>query len=255
MNKVAAIVLAGGKGERMRASDALKSKIVNKVVLPLGNKPMILYTIDLLESLKVSIIIVVVGFAKESVIDVLGSKVFFVEQKERLGTGHAVNLALKKLDKLDKNVHDVLVLNGDDSAFYKKETIVDLIKKHNKSRASITFLTIELDKPAGLGRVVKDNSGKVVAIIEDSDASLTQRKIKEINPACYMFSLEFLHKYLGRIKKSKISGEYYLTGLIDVAIKNNEKVETVRVAKLLWRGINTTEELKEAERLFLSSKN
>jgi len=243
MNKIAAIVLAGGEGKRM------KSENVNKVILSLANKPMILYTINLLESLKISPIIVVVGFAKKSVIDVLGDRVIYVEQKKRLGTAHAVNYAIKKVAQ---DVSCVLVLHGDDSAFYTKEIISELVKTHIEKNASLTFLTIELDMPSGLGRVIRDNYGKVLAIVEDRDASSKQKKIKEINPACYIFHLGFLHKYLGKVWKSKISGEYYLTSLIDIAVKNNEKIETLRGGKLPWRGINTIDELKEAKRLFLS---
>src|SRR3989338_183828 len=122
MNNTAAIVLAAGRGKRM------KVKKVNKVVLPLANKPMIARTRDLLKDLKISPIIVVVGFAKKSVINVLGdSSVIFVEQKKRLGTGNAVKLALAKIKN---GIKDVLVLNGDDSAFYRKETILSLIESH-----------------------------------------------------------------------------------------------------------------------------
>ena len=244
MEKVAAIILAAGKGKRMKA------KGINKVVFPLGNKQMILHAVDLLNSLSIRPIVVVVGFAKESVMNVLGNCVIYAEQKKRLGTAHAVSCALKKLPI---NVEIVLVLNGDDSAFYKKETIEKLIEVQNKSGAVITFLTIELDNPIGLGRVVRDKSQKVLAIVEDKDASIDYKKIKEINPGCYMFTLDFLRKYIKTIKKSKITGEYYLTSLIDVAIKNNEKIETVRGGKLKWRGINTKEELEAAEKIFSQS--
>lgn len=245
MNKIGAIVLAGGEGKRM------KSKIVNKVVLLLGNREMILHTIEILENFKISPIIVVVGFAKQSVIDVLGDRVTFTEQKERLGTGHAVSCGLKKLNE---NVEDVLVLNGDDSAFYKKETIARLIKKHQLLDCAITFLTIKVNNPKGLGRVVRDSKGKVVAIVEEKDADLSRLKTQEINPGCFVFDLGFLDKYLGKIKKSGITGEYYLTSLVDIAIKNNEKVETSQESKIYWRGINTPSELREADRMFLQTK-
>ena len=192
-------------------------------------------------------IIVVVGFAKKSVMEVLKSRVIFAQQRKRLGTAHAVFCALKYLPK---NISDVLVLNGDDSAFYRKETIRDIIEKHREKGSSFTFLTINLDNPVGLGRVIRNSNGKVVAVVEEKDADLEQRRIKEVNPACYVFRVEFLRKYLTKIKKSKITGEYYLTGLIDIAIKNNDKIETVRGGKLSWRGINTMNELKEAERMF-----
>lgn len=252
MNKIAAIVLAAGKGQRMSAKlRSVGSKILNKVVLPLGNKQMILHTMALLKSLEINNIIVVVGFAKKSVMDVVGNRAVFVEQRKRLGTAHAVSYGLKKIDQ---TVNNVLVLNGDDSAFYTKEVISKLVKVHVNKNAMLTFLTIELDNPEGLGRVVRGATGGVNAVVEDRDSLQKYKTIKEVNPACYMFDLGFLGKYLGRIKKSKISGEYYLTSLIDIAIKNNEKVETVKGGKLLWRGINTIEELKEAQRLFLQTK-
>lgn len=245
MNNLAAIVLAAGKGKRMN------TKNLNKVVLPLRGKPMIAHTVDLLEALKIGQIIVAVGFAKKSVMEVLKDRVIFVQQRKRLGTAHAVFCALKYLPK---NISDVLVLNGDDSAFYKEETINNLIKTQHKSRSSVAFLTIEVDNPSGLGRIVRDDKGILLAIIEDKDAKGEVKKIKEVNPSCYVFNVEFLRKYLKKVKKSTITGEYYLTALIDIAIKNDEKIETTNVGRLSWRGINTINELKEAEGLFLQVK-
>src|ERR1035437_3554249 len=113
------IILAAGKGRRM------DSKEVNKVALRLADKPMIVHAINLLEELTIKHIIVVVGFAKKSVIDILGNKVIFAEQSKRLGTAHAVSCGFKKMPK---DVTDILVINGDDSAFYTKNTIKKLIE-------------------------------------------------------------------------------------------------------------------------------
>lgn len=244
MDNLTAIVLAAGKGKRM------DSKHVNKVVLKLGSRQMILYTIDLLENLKINPVIVVVGFAKKSVVDLLGQRVIFVNQKIRLGTAHAVKCALKYLPK---NITDVLVLNGDDSAFYKEETIKSLIEKHREKDSSFTFLTIEIDNPTGLGRVIRNGNGKVNAVVEEKDATLEQKRIKEINPACYVFNVEFLREHLTKIRKSKITDEYYLTSLISMGIKDKEKIATLRGGRIPWRGINTVEELREAERMFLQA--
>lgn len=234
-----AIILAAGKGTRM------KSKNINKVALHLAEKPMILHTIDLLESLGIKDIIVVVGFAKKSVIKVLERRVEFAEQKKRFGTAHAVKVALKKAT----NLSHVLVLNGDDSAFYTKDIINKLIKKHFNDDSSFTFLTIEKDNPYGLGRVVRDKNGKVKAVVEEKDATLKERNIKEINPGCYIFKISFLKKYLPLVEKSKVTGEYYLTSLIGIGIKNSEKIETLQGKRLIWRGVNTKEELLQAEEL------
>lgn len=235
-----AIVLAAGEGKRMNSQN------VNKVTLKLGRKPMILYTAKLLDSLNIKTIIVVVGFAKESVINLLKDKAIFAEQKKRLGTAHAVSIALKKLPK---EITDVLVLNGDDSALYPKETIGALVDKHTASGASLTILTIEKENPFGLGRVIRDGRGNIADIVEEKDATVTQREIKEINPGCYMFKVNFLKKFLPKIKKSPVTCEYYLTSLINIGINNKEKVETLQAGKLAWRGINTLNELMEAEKL------
>ncbi len=246
MKKIAAIILAGGRGKRMKT---LKH---NKVVFKLADKHMIVHTVDLLDKLKIKIKIVVVGFAKKSVMDVLKNRVIYAIQKKRLGTAHAASCAL---EKLPKNVSDVLILQGDDSALYKEETIVKLIDLHLLSKAAFTFLTIEVDNPAGLGRIKRDKNDKLLSVIEEKDATEIDKKIKEINPACYIISVDFLNKYLKKIEKSKITGEYYLTNLIDIAIMNNEKLEAVKAGKIAWRGINTPKELKEAQRLFFTLKN
>lgn len=239
-----AIILAAGRGSRM------KSGKTNKVALLLADKPLILHSIHLLEKMKFMQIVVVVGFAKDSVKNVLkDSKVFFAEQNKRMGTAHAVKSAVPILDP---SLSDVLVIQGDDSHFYKEETVSKLINAHYKSNACITFLTINADNPFGLGRIVRDKNQKVVAIVEEKDASEKIRKIKEVNPACYMFKTDFLKKYLPQVPKSSITGEYYLTSLIDTAIKNNEEIETLQVGKMMWRGVNTKEELMEAEKLFLN---
>ena len=235
-----AIILAAGKGSRM------KSKKINKVAMHLADKPMILHSVELLKEIKVKHTVVVVGFAKNSVMKLLDGGVIFAEQKKRLGTAHAVITALKKLPQ---GVDDVLVINGDDSAFYTKEIIKKLVDKQYESKAAFTFLTIERKNPAGLGRVVRSSDGRVLGIVEEKDASTVQRKITEVNPACYIFKVNFLRKYLPFVEKSSITGEYYLTSLIELGIKNKEKVETLPAGNLAWRGINTRDELLEAETL------
>ncbi len=242
--KLGAIILAAGKGTRM------KSGKTNKVALPLADKPLILHAIHLLEKMKFGQIVVVVGFAKASVKSVLkDSKVVFAEQPRRFGTAHAVKSALPDLNS---SIADVLIIQGDDSHFYKEDTISRLVDAHYKSNASVSFLTIKAENPFGLGRIVRSKEGKVVAIVEEKDATEKIRKIKEVNPACYMFKSDFLKKFLRDVPKSPITGEYYLTSLIDIAIKHGEIIETLNVGKMPWRGVNTKEELREAEKMYLS---
>lgn len=238
---IGAIVLAAGKGSRM------KSKNVNKVVLPVADKPMILHVVHRLEELSVYPIVIVVGFAKESVMNILGEKVYFAEQTKRLGTGHA---ALCGLRKMPRDVDHILVMYGDDFS-YPKEKMQALITKHISSGAALTFLTVDVANPFALGRIVRNDKGQVMKIVEEKDATEEERDIHEVNPGCYVFSRKFLETYLPRLKKSPVTGEYYLTSLVDMAIVVGEPVETTQAGRILWRGVNTPEELQEATRMYL----
>lgn len=240
MNNIGAIILAAGKGSRMKA------KKTNKVTYMLGNKPMIMHVVGLLEEMKLAPIVIVIGFAKESVRSLFEKNVLFAEQSKRLGTAHA---ALQALKVLPKETQHAFILNGDDSAFYTPEILNKLLDDHVENKNAITFLTLEVDNPFGLGRVVREN-GKVTAIVEEKDATEDQRKITEINPACYLFDVEFLRNYLDKVPKSKVTGEYYLMSLIEIALKNEYGVQGIRGGNIPWRGVNTGEELKEAEELY-----
>lgn len=244
--KLGAIILAAGRGSRMN------SKNQNKVTLQLANKPIILHAIELLEKMKFQEIVVVVGFAKNSVIQLLNdAKVIFVEQRVRLGTAHAVKTALPKINP---SITDVLIIQGDDSAFYGEDVISQLAQRHFATNAALTFLTINVNNPFGLGRVLRNKEGQVTAMVEEKDATDDERKINEVNPACYIFSVNFLKKYLSKVKKSPVTGEYYLPSLIDIAMHNNEKIETVQAGFMPWRGVNTPDELAEAEQLYQQFK-
>lgn len=241
MNDIAAIILAAGKGTRFQ------SERINKVALPLSGKPIICYSIELLEKLGIPIF-VVVGFAKESIETALhGYNVTFITQEEQKGTADALSCVLPHMVS---TVKDIVVLNGDDP-FQKTETIKKVIRKHKKEDSAITFATVTLENPSGMGRIIRDKNGKPKAIVEDKDATIEQKATKEVNGACYTFSLAFLRKYLPRLEKSEVTGEYYLTELVGLASKNNEKIETIQIEGK-WKGINMPQDLKEAEKLLKS---
>lgn len=243
-----AIILAAGKGKRMNLQNE------NKVALLLHDKPIITHIVHFMQKLHIKDIVVVVGHAKESVIHSLkNEKVIFARQVEQLGTGHALGCGLQMVPR---EIRDVLVVYGDDAVLYSDSqlpVINNLLSLHKDSNASVTLLTIELDNPTGLGRIVRDESGKLISIVEEKDASKSQRNIKEINPGCFLFKVEFLREYVPRIKKSPVTGEYYLTNVIDLAFINKEKIETLKGGRLHWRGINTKEELMEASQIFSAS--
>lgn len=239
-----AIILAAGKGKRMQSETA------NKTASLLQNKPMIKHIVEFMERIGVAQTIAVVGFAKESVMLALtGHEVTFAEQTEQLGTGHAVEVALTTLDP---RITDVIVVYGDDAVLYNKNNekiIADLLLEHREHHNSVTFLTIEQENPYALGRIVRDDNNNVLGIVEEKNASEEQKKITEINPGCFVFNVQFLKDYLNKIEKNDVSGEYYLTDLVDIARTHKQKLNAVRGGKLLWRGVNTPEELALAEQL------
>src|SRR3989344_866321 len=176
MNKpsTASIILAGGQGKR------LNSKEVNKVVYPFLGKPMIKYGVDLFKRVSSPVIVVVGAFA-ESVKTVLKDEndVLFAFQKEQLGTGHAVRVAL---EALGSQPEFVLVGMGDHMMYYSKKTLEDLLALHKKESAVVTFVSTKLDDPeeAAWGHVERGATGAVVDIIEHKDGNETQKKIKEV---------------------------------------------------------------------------
>lgn len=243
-HSLGAIILAAGKGKRMQ------SQTTNKVASLLHNKPMIRHIVEFMERLGVGQTVVVVGFAKESVMDALdGMKITYAEQTDQLGTGHAVEVALKELNP---DITDVIVVYGDDAVLYNKNNahiISDLIASHQANHNSLTFLTIEQDNPYALGRIVRDEQDNVIGIVEEKNATEEQKKIIEINPGCFVFNVRFLREYIKHIQKNDVSGEYYLTDLVEIARVNSQKMNAVRGGKLLWRGVNTPEELAAAEEM------
>ncbi|MEA3355370.1 MAG: sugar phosphate nucleotidyltransferase [Patescibacteria group bacterium] len=240
MKNITAVILAAGKGTR------LKSKNKNKVVRKINHKPMICYTVDLLKNLGLKEIIVVVGFKKSSVINTLGNNYTYVVQNKILGTGHALKTALPAISKSTKNI---LVLQGDDTAFYDSKDIKAVIATHTKTKADMTILTVIKKDPNRLGRIIRDKNNQVKAIVEFKNANHQQKQIKEINTATYCFNHRFLKKYLKTIKKNPISKEYYLTDLLEIAIKHQKKVSAIKLKdSSKFQGINTLEELKISNR-------
>jgi bifunctional UDP-N-acetylglucosamine pyrophosphorylase/glucosamine-1-phosphate N-acetyltransferase len=242
---IASVILAAGKGKRMNLQET------NKVTSLLSGKPIILHIVQFMKRLGIQTNVVVVGYAKESVMNaVAGEQVLFAEQTEQLGTGDALRCAI---EALPDEITDVLVVYGDDGVLYNEKSlpvIEKLFHIHRDSQAKLTFLTIEQDNPTGLGRIVRDAGGEVEAIIEEKDASDEQKEIKEINPGCFLFQVDFLKEYLPLVKKSPFTGEYYLTSVIDLAFHHTVPIQTVQGGKLPWRGVNTPEELEEAKKIY-----
>ena len=210
---VVAIILAAGKGTRMKSE---KSKLVHKIY----GKEIVLRSYENAKRAGIDNIIAVVGHLKEQVQEVLKDKVKYVYQEEMLGTGHAVMQA-KEFLKGKKG--KVVVLNGD-VPILRPETIRNLVEKSITNKEYATLLTAIYDNPFGYGRIIRDEGGNVEGIVEEKDATEMQRKIKEINAGIYCFDIEELLKALDSINNNNASGEYYITDVIKII--NDNKLKT-----------------------------
>ncbi len=244
MENVQAIVLVGGKGTRLGCSDC------PKVMLEIAGKPMINYSLANLKKAGFPKPVLVVGFRAEKIEAHLKDKVIYAYQPDQLGTADAVKCAEPYIGK---DIKYVLSIYGDDSAFYKPETIKNLINHHLKNKPAITLLTTEKDDPSGLGRIIRGEDGTVIGIVEEKLASKEQKKIKEINTGCYVFDADFLWPALKKIKQNP-TGEYYLTDLIEIAVFAGKKIKAYQIPQDQWFGINTAEDLTEAE-ILMRQKN
>lgn len=238
--KLAVVIMAAGKGTRMKNPD------MAKVMYTVDGKPMVEHVVDLALRLRSARTIVIVGWQKNSVIDSLrrsGKPVLFVEQSPQLGTGHAVMQAEPQLKEF---TGDVLVLSGDVPLLTEKTTS-HLISSHRDSGAAATVLTAILEDPSGYGRILRDAQGHVVGIVEQKDASEQQQEIKEISSGIYIFQKRPLFQGLKHITQENAQKEYYLTdvfqyfwrkGLPVRAVPANDPIEI--------GGINTLQQLDEA---------
>ncbi len=246
MEKLASIILAAGEGKRMKRKDI--PKVLNTVL----GKPMVQYVVELALGVGSEKVIVVIGHQGEKVQEALAKfPVEFVWQHKQLGTGHAVLQVVPLLQDFDGNA---LILYGD-VPLLKEETIEKLLATHLKTQADLTMLTTEMDDRAGYGRIVRDKNGKIVAIVEDKDATPEQKEIKEINPGIYIFKIHLLLEFLPKISNQNAQGEYYLTDMVDLFEKNKLLVETYKTPDPLEiMGVNTVEHLKFIESVLLKRK-
>lgn len=239
MNSLVGVILAAGKGARTNLSHT------NKVLLHYCGQALIDYPVKLLKTLKIPTYIVV-GYKKEEVKEYLGSKVFYVEQKEQAGTGGAV---LSCLTNLSGHTGNLLVMFGDHAFFYTPLFIKKLITVHQKTRAVATLLTVTTNSPSGYGRVIRNAKKQITAIAEENNLTEDQKTIKEIVTGLYCFQVDFLRKYKDKLRQHTTTGEYYLSDYIALANQYGKKVSEVKSKddRLSW-GVNTLADLERIER-------
>lgn len=205
MKNISAIILAAGKGKRMKSD-------IPKVLHQVSGMPMILLVIDILKKAGINKIVVVVGFGADSVRKILPGDIIIVNQGEPLGTGHAVQCT-KKVFSGYKG--DLLIVCGD-MPLIKTDTIKALVRNHYKNKSDCTVLTGILKKPDGYGRIVRDKNENVIRIMEDKDSPSEIKAIKEINSGTYCFKAEKLFDALARVDTKNKQGEFYLTDTVGI---------------------------------------
>lgn len=219
MVDLAVIVLAAGEGKRMKSRYA-------KPLMPVCGKPMINHILDELESLAPERVVVVVGSRREQIVAALAQReVQFAVQHPQLGTGHAVQCAESLLEDFDG---DVLVTYGD-VPLLRATTLLSLLQAHRRSGAACTVLSAIQEDPTGYGRVVRDDSGRIVSIVEEKDADEATQAIREINTGVYAFKARLLFEALRRVEPANAQGEYYLTDVVAVLGQDGLLVESLPI--------------------------
>jgi bifunctional UDP-N-acetylglucosamine pyrophosphorylase/glucosamine-1-phosphate N-acetyltransferase len=213
-----AVILAAGKGTRMRSARA-------KVLHPLLGVPLLDHVVRAVQSVGVDPITIVVGHQAAAVEEAFaGRGVGFVRQDPPLGTGHAVQAARERIAAFPTRT--VLVINGD-VPLLRGETLAALLDAHRAGGAAATLLSVVLDDPAEYGRVVREPDGSVRAIVENADASAQERLIREINAGIYAFAARPLLKALGELRPQNAQGEYYVTDVIGLLRKAGHRVNAM----------------------------
>jgi len=216
MSALTTVVLAAGEGTRMRSR-------LPKALHCIGGRPLIAYPVRLARQLGGRLVLVV-GRGSEEVRQAVGEgpSVHFIEQKERLGTGHALQQARSACGN---GSGTVLVLPAD-TPLLSALTLERLVERHRGSGAAATLLTAVLDAPEGYGRVVRD-AGRVRAIVEDRDASPEQKQIREVATSVYAFDARRLWPALDQVRADNDQGEYYLTDVIAILGRQGQPIEAV----------------------------
>lgn len=235
-DRLVAVILAAGMGTRMRSG-------LHKILHRVAGDPLIFHVLESTSRAGVSDILMVVGHRGDQVESVVGGSVRYVVQEPQLGTGHAVQQAIRVLDPVPRRV---LVLCGD-TPLITHASISRMVAELGD--AAIMLLSAHLPHPRGYGRVVRDDAGLVRAIVEEADATEEQRALTEINSGLYCFDGAWLAANLGRLEKSA-KGEYYLTDLVALAVAQGREVRAVVASEATEvMGVNDRQQLAEADRI------
>ncbi len=230
------LILAAGAGTRMRSA---RSKVVHELL----GKPLVRWVVDATKTAGSQEVITIVGHELDQVIPLVEDTTI-IEQKERLGTGHAVMIARDTL--ISVNTPASLVVLCGDTPLITADTIKSMVASQQNSQAAVCILTHMLEDPTNYGRIVRNDKGDVVSIVEEKDATDEQRKIKECNSGAYCFDTQILLDNLDNLNSNNAQGEYYLTDVIGICVEKGLTVKAFIVDAEETQGINSRVQLAEA---------
>lgn len=237
MSEVVAIILAAGKGTRM------KSKLP-KVLHKVGGIPMVQQVLNAAKDAGATKNVVVVGFGAEKVEEYLAGSAEIVVQKEQLGTGHAVKQCADAL----KGVEGTALILCGDTPLLEGAELKSFCEEHAKSGAAVSVLTAETANPFGYGRIIRDAMGNVQGIVEEKDADAAQKKITEINTGIYCANLPLLFELLATLTNNNAQGEYYLTDILGKSLERGLKIAGIKTQDFdMVMGVNSRKHLSIAE--------
>jgi UDP-N-acetylglucosamine pyrophosphorylase len=238
---LAIVIMAAGKGTRMQSD-------LPKVLHEANGKPLVAYVIEKSQALDPEKIVLIIGHQAEKVRQATASfPVAYALQEPQLGTGHAIMQAEPLLADFNG---EIIILSGD-APLFTALTLREIVAFHRSKQAVATVMTAEIDDPTGYGRIIRsDDDEEVLKIVEQKDASEQEKAVKEINSGVYVFNASELFSALHGITNNNAQGEYYLTDVFGICFGKGKKVCAFKIADPNEiRGINTPEQLREAELL------
>lgn len=237
-DSLSVIILAAGKGTRMKSA---KAKVLHEVFYA----PMVQHVLDSLHTLPVTRTVVVVGHQKESVeLQLKDYDISFAEQTVQLGTGHAV---LAAEESLEGSSGTVMILCGD-TPLIRTSMLSMLYQEHQKHSATVTLVTTLLNDPSNYGRIISDPNGNIRAIVEHKDANSEELLVQEINAGIYCVDKEYLFSTLKKVGTDNSQGEVYLTDIIKMAVEDELTVKTFTTKNSIdVLGVNSRLELSQAQ--------
>lgn len=244
-NDLSVVILAAGKGTRMKSE---KAKVLHEVF----GKPMVHHVIEAVQVLMPRRVITILGHQEERVRAALENyEVEIVIQKEQLGTGHAVQMTQAAIPE---DHGQVMILCGD-SPLISSQSLQKMYEEHCRTRADLTLMTTVLTDPTGYGRIVGSDE-RIFAIVEEKEANEVQKGIEEINAGIYLVARQFLFEALETVTPENTQGEFYLTDIVEYGVSHGRNVQkTVNAVPMEVLGVNSRVELEAAHRRLQQQRN